>query len=67
MSVGKVIEITAESDRSFEAAIQEGIDRASKKVEDIQSAWIKEQKVTVKNGKVSGYRVDMNVTFIVHE
>jgi hypothetical protein len=67
VSVAKVIELTAESSQSFEDAIQQGIARASKNIQDIQSAWIKEQKVTVDNGKVSAYRVDMKVTFVVHE
>ncbi len=67
MSVGKNIEITAESPESFEAAIREGIQRTAKKVDDIQSAWIKEMKVEVKDGQVTGFRVDMKVTFLVHE
>lgn len=67
MSVAKVIEVTAESDQSFEAAIQEGITRASKNVDGIQSAWVKEQKVRVQNNKVAGYRVDLKITFLVHE
>jgi hypothetical protein len=67
MSIAKVIEITAESPQSFEAAIQEGIERASKSVKDIQSAWINQQKVDIKDGKVAAYRVDMKITFLVHD
>jgi dodecin len=67
MPVGKVIEITAQSDQSFEDAINQGIQRACNKVDDVQSAWIKEQKVDIQDGKVSGYRVDMKVTFLVHD
>ncbi|MFP4053046.1 MAG: dodecin family protein [Phycisphaerae bacterium] len=67
MSVAKVIEITAQSDQSFEDAINQGIGRAAKKVDNVQSAWIKEQKVDVKDGKVSAYRVDMKVTFLLNE
>ena len=67
MSIGKVIEVTAQSDKSFEDAIQEGIRRASKSVDGIQSAWIKEQKVDVSEGEVTGYRVDLKITFLVHE
>jgi hypothetical protein len=67
MSVAKVIELSAESPKGFEDAIQHGITRASKSVEDVQSAWIKGQKVLVEGGKVTAYRVDMKVTFIVHE
>ena len=65
MAVAKVSEISAESNVSFEDAIQQGVDRASQTVRGIQGAWIKEQKVTVENGKVTAYRVDMKVTFVL--
>lgn len=65
MSVAKVIEISAESPESFEAAVQKGIQRASTTVDNIQGAWVKEMKVTVENGQVTGYRVDLKVTFVL--
>jgi flavin-binding protein dodecin len=65
-SVGKVIEITAESPESFEDAIRRGIARASETVEDIHGAWVKSQQVAVHEGKITAYRVDLKVTFIVH-
>jgi flavin-binding protein dodecin len=65
MAVAKVSEITAESNVSFEDAIQQGIDRASKTIRGIRGAWVKEQKVRVENGKVTSYRVDMKVTFVL--
>jgi flavin-binding protein dodecin len=65
MSVAKVIEITAMSPKSFEDAIQTGIKRAATTVKDIQGAWVKEQKVIIKDGKVTEYRVDMKVTFLL--
>lgn len=65
MAVGKIIEISAESDHSFEDAIKQGIDQASQRVENIRGAWVSEQKVTVENGRVVGYRVDMRVTFLL--
>jgi len=67
MSIGKVIEISASSTKSFEDAVREGIKRAVETVEDIRGAWIKEQQVVVENGKIVEYRVNMNVTFIVHD
>ncbi len=65
MSVAKIVEITAASPKSFEDAMQAGIARASKTLEDIQGAWVKEQKVVVKGGKITEYRVDMKVTFVL--
>jgi flavin-binding protein dodecin len=65
MSVAKVIEISAESSKSFEDAIQEGISRAGKTVENIKNAWVKDQQVTVKDNKVIAFRVNLKVTFII--
>ena len=65
MSVAKVIEISSESKDSFDAAIKAGIEKASSSVENIESAWVKDQVVLLQNGLVSGYRVHMNVTFLL--
>jgi flavin-binding protein dodecin len=65
MSVAKIIEITSESETSFEDAIQSGITTASKTVKNIQSAWVKELKVVVDDNSVSRYRVDLKITFVV--
>ena len=65
MAVAKVIEITAESTVSFEAAIQEGIKRAHETVKNVKSAWVKDQQVMVSDGRVTSYRVNMKVTFIL--
>ena len=65
MSVAKVIEITSTSTKSFEDAVQSGIARASKTVENVEGAWIKEQKITIRDGKITGYRVNMMVTFVI--
>ncbi len=67
MSVAKVSEITSSSDKSFEDAIQTGIARASKTLQNIQGAWINEQTVIVKNGKVAEWRVNMKVTFVLKD
>lgn len=67
MSVAKVIEVAAESKKGFEDAIQTGITRASKTVEGIQGAWIKEQKVIIENGRIVEYRVNMKVTFLLKD
>lgn len=66
MAIGKVIEISAASPKSFEDAIEQGIARATETIEDVRGAWIKEQEVRVENGKIIEYRVNMKVTFILH-
>jgi flavin-binding protein dodecin len=65
MSVARVTEIISSSKKSFEDAIVKGIDRAAKTLKNVEGAWVKEQKVIVKNGKISEYRVDLKVTFIL--
>jgi hypothetical protein len=65
MAVAKVIEITATSEESFEDAIKQGIVKASETVRGIQGAWVKEQKVLVEDGQISGFRVDLKVTFVL--
>jgi hypothetical protein len=67
MSVAKVIEICSSSEKSFEDAIRSGIERASKAVEDIEGAWIKEQKVVVEGGQIQEFHVTTKITFILHE
>jgi dodecin len=65
MSVGRITEITARSGESFEDAVNKGIERASQTLRNVQSVWIAEQKVTVKDGKPAEYHVDMKVTFVL--
>jgi flavin-binding protein dodecin len=65
MSVAKITEISASSKDSFEDAIKKGIKRACKTLKNVEGAWIEDQKVVVKDGKVSEYRVHMKVTFVL--
>jgi len=65
MSVARITEITATSDESFEDAVKKGVKRASKTLENVTAAWIKDQQVEVKDGKISEYRVCLKVTFIL--
>jgi len=67
MSVAKVSEISVTSKKSFEDAIQLGIERASKTLRNIRGAWIKEQHVRCDAGKVVEYQVNMMVTFVLDD
>lgn len=64
-SVAKVIEIIASSEKSFNDAVANGIAKASETVKDITSAWVQDQSVKVKDGKITKYRVVLKVTFII--
>ncbi len=65
MAVMKVIEIMSDSSKSWEDAAEKGIEKASKSIKDIKSAWVQDQSVTVKDGKVTGYRVNLKLSFEV--
>ncbi|HSJ31915.1 MAG TPA: dodecin family protein [Longimicrobiales bacterium] len=67
MSVAKVSEISSTSTKSFEDAIEQGIQRAGKTIRNIKSAWVKEQYVRVENGRPSEYQVNMMVTFVIDD
>jgi flavin-binding protein dodecin len=67
MSVARVTEISARSDRSFEDALKEGVERANKTLRNVKSAWVKEQQVDVEDGRIVGYRVNMLVTFVLDD
>ena len=67
MSVAKVTEISATSEKSFEDAVIQGITRASKTLKGIRSAWIKEQRVDVSDGRPKSFQVNMKVTFVLNE
>ena len=67
MAIAKVTEIISSSKKSFEDAIQTGIKRACKTLDEVKGAWIKEQKVKVGGGKIIEYRVTMLVTFVLKD
>lgn len=67
MSIARVTEISATSPQSFDDAVKQGIERASSSLRNIRSAWIKDSNVEVKDGKVSEYRVNMEVTFVLDD
>lgn len=65
MSVAKTIEVTASSEKGFEDAIRQGVAKAAETLENITGAWVMDQSVKVKKGKVAEYTVRMKLTFIL--
>lgn len=65
MAILKVIEILSSSEKSWEDATQKAVKKASKSVKNIRSAYVQSQSVTVKNDKVSEFRVNLKITFEV--
>ena len=64
-SVARVSEISATSDISFEDAIKTGIERAQQTLRNVKSAWIKEQEVQVGDSGITGYKVNMLISFVL--
>ncbi len=68
MSVARVTEIIASSPRSFEDAIENGIDRANETLKHVKGAWVQSQKVECgDDGKINEYRVVLKVTFVLKD
>ncbi|MEP7337828.1 MAG: dodecin family protein [Acidobacteriota bacterium] len=67
MSVAKVTEIIASSPDSFDDAVNNGIKRAGKTLENVRSAWVKDLNVVVEKGKITEYRVTMKVSFVLKD
>ncbi len=67
MTIAKVTEIICSSETSFEDAIQKGIARASKTLQNISGAWVKDQKVVVENGAVKEFRVNLKLSFVLND
>lgn len=65
MSVARVTELSATSQNSFEDAINEAIGRANETLRNVQSAWVKDQNVLIENGSITGYKVNLQITFVL--
>ena len=65
-SVYKIIEIVGTSTKSWEDAAKTALETASKSLEDLRVGEVVKQDVTVENGKVSSYRVRLNISFKYH-
>lgn len=66
-SVARVTEIIASSTKSFDDAVKTGVERACKTLDNVEGAWVKDQKVVVKKGKIAEYRVGLMVTFVLND
>jgi dodecin len=67
MTVASVTEISAASPNGFEAAIREGIERATKTLRGVQSAWVKDMNILMEDGLIRAYKVNILVTFVLED
>jgi dodecin len=67
MSVARVIELSASSEQGFEDAIDQGINRATSTLRNVESAWVKDMNVIIENNQVTAYKVNLSITFVLEE
>ena len=67
MTVARITEISSVSKVSFQDAIVQGVERANKTLKNVKGAWVKDQEVNIDQGKVTGYKVVLKVTFILED
>ncbi len=67
MPVARVTEIISSSSKSFEDAIGTGVARATKTLKNVTGAWVQDQQVKVENDRITEYRVNLKVTFILED
>jgi dodecin len=67
MTVASVTEISAASPDGFEAAIREGLERATKTLRNVQSAWVKDMNILMEDGQIRAYKVNLLVTFVLED
>ena len=66
-SLARVTELSATSDQSFEDAINTAMSRATSTLRGVRSAWVKDMNVLVENGNISGYKVNLSITFVLDD
>ena len=67
MAVARVTEISSTSTTSFDDALKQGIARATKTLRNVRSAWVKEQRVDIKDNQIAEYQVNLMVTFVLDD
>jgi dodecin len=67
MTVARVTELSATSDQSFEDAVNMAVKRATQTLRNVESAWVKDQNVLIENNNITGYKVNLAITFVLEE
>ncbi len=67
MSVARVTELSASSETSFEDAINQAVSRATQTLRGVEGAWVKDMNVLIENGSITGYKVNLAVTFLLED
>jgi flavin-binding protein dodecin len=63
MSIARVTELSAISEQGFEDAIQQAVSRATKTLRGVEGCWVKDMNVMIEDGNITGYKVNVEITF----
>ena len=67
MSVARVTELSAVSDKGFEDAINQAVARATKTLRGVEGGWVKDMNVMVEDGNIVGYKANVAITFVLED
>ena len=67
MTIGRITEVISTSTISFDDAIKKGIERAARTLDNVDGAWVQDQKVIVENGSISQFEVTLKITFVLND
>jgi len=67
MTIARITEVISTSTVSFDDAIKKGIERAARTLDNVDGAWVQDQKVTVENGSISEFEVTLKITFVLND
>ena len=67
MAVARVTELSVTSNQSFDDAITQGVARATKTLRNVTGAWVKEQRVEIRDNQIAEYQVNLLVTFVLDD
>ena len=67
MTIARITEVISTSTVSFDDAIKKGIERAARTLDNVDGAWVQDQKVIVENGSISQFEVTLKITFVLND
>ena len=67
MSIARITEVISSSTISFDDAMKKGVERAARTLDNVNGAWVLDQKVTVVNGSISEFQVTLKITFVLND
>ena len=65
MAMLKVIEVLAESNKSWEDAAQTAVSHANNTLRNVRSIYVKNMEATVEDGKIKSYRINGKISFVL--